>query len=61
LPETVGTGAGAGLLEEGRFAELSARDASRYGSLSQLTAQERGALIGYLQSQVQLKEFERAA
>jgi hypothetical protein len=36
------------LLEEGRFAELSGRDASLYGSLSQLTAQERGALIGYL-------------
>jgi hypothetical protein len=49
------------LLEEGGFAELSARDASLYGSLSQLTAQERGALIGYLQSQVPLKEFERAA
>lgn len=49
------------LLEEGRFAELRARDASLFDSLSQLTAQERGALIGYLQSQVPLKEFEQAA
>ena len=49
------------LLEEGRFAELRARDASLFASLSQLTTQERGALIGYLQSQVPLKDFEQAA
>jgi type I restriction enzyme R subunit len=49
------------LLEQGRFAELRARDSSLYGSLSQLTVQEREALIGYLKSQVPLKEFERAA
>ena len=49
------------LLAEGRFAELRARDASLFASLSQLTAEERGALIGYLQSQVPLKEFEQAA
>jgi len=49
------------LLEEGRFAELRAHDAGLFRSLSQLTAQERAALIGYLQSQVPLKEFEQAA
>jgi type I restriction enzyme R subunit len=49
------------LLQEGKFAELRARDASLYGSLSQLPAEERDALIAYLQSQVPLKEFEQAA
>jgi type I restriction enzyme, R subunit len=49
------------LLLEGRFAELRARDASLFASLSQLTADERGALIGYLQSQVPLKDFKQAA
>jgi hypothetical protein len=49
------------LLQEGKFAELRARDASLYASLSQLEPQEREALIGYLQSQVQLKNFEEVA
>ena len=49
------------LLEEGRFAELRAHDVSLYGSLSQLAIREREALVGYLQSQVPLKEFELAA
>jgi hypothetical protein len=49
------------LLEEGKFAELRARDAALYGSLPQLALQEREALIGYLQSQVPLNEFEWAA
>ncbi len=49
------------LLQEGKFAELRARDASLYGSLSQLEPQEREALIGYLQSQVSLKDFEQVA
>ena len=49
------------LLQEGKFAELRARDASLYSSLSQLSPQEREALIDYLQSQVPLKEFEQAA
>jgi type I restriction enzyme R subunit len=49
------------LLEEGRFAELRACDASLFGSLSQLSPQEREALIGYLQSQVPIKEFEQVA
>jgi type I restriction enzyme, R subunit len=49
------------LLQEGKFAELRARDASLYGSLSQLSPQEREALIGYLQSQVPLKDFAQVA
>ena len=49
------------LLEEGRFAELRARDASLYSSLSLLAEPERRALIGSLQSQVPLKDFEQAA
>jgi type I restriction enzyme R subunit len=49
------------LLQEGKFAELRARDASLYGSLSQLSPDEREALIGYLQSQVPLKDFEQVA
>lgn len=49
------------LLQEGKFAELRARDASLYGSLSQLEPPEREALMGYLQSQVTLKDFEQAA
>ena len=48
-------------LTEGRFAELRARDASLYGSLSQLSVQERDTLLRYLQSQVSLKQFELAA
>jgi type I restriction enzyme R subunit len=49
------------LLQEGKFADLRARDASLYGSLSQLSPQEREALIGYLQSQVPIKEFAQVA
>ncbi len=49
------------LLEQGRFPELRSRDAGLYRSLSQLTPQEREALIGYLQSQVPLKEFDQVA
>ena len=45
----------------GRFPELRARDAGLYSALSRLSPQEREALIGYLQSQVPLKEFEQAA
>ena len=48
------------LLMEGRFAELRARDARLFASLSQLTAEERVDLIGYLESQVPLKEFGAA-
>jgi hypothetical protein len=49
------------LLEEGNFAELSARDRTLFGSLSKLPIHERAEFIGYLQSQVPLKEFELAA
>jgi type I restriction enzyme R subunit len=49
------------LLQEGKFAELRARDASLYGSLSKLEPQEREALIGYLQTNVALNEFTLAA
>ena len=49
------------LLQEGKFAELRARDASLYGALSQLPAEERQALISYLQSAVPLQDFEQAA
>jgi hypothetical protein len=48
-------------LREGNFAELSARDRTLFGSLSKLPIHERTELIGYLQSQVPLKEFELAA
>jgi len=48
------------LLEEGDFAELIARDQTLFGSLSKLPIHERTALIGYLQAQVPLKEFELA-
>ena len=49
------------LLQEGKFADLRARDASLYGSLTQLAPEERTALVTYLQSQVPLKDFEQAA
>lgn len=49
------------MLVEGRFAELRAHDASLYGSLSLLSTQERDTLLGYLQSEVSLKQFELAA
>jgi type I restriction enzyme R subunit len=49
------------LLESGLFPELRARDASLYLSLSQLSPHEREALVGYLQSQVPLREFDQVA
>jgi hypothetical protein len=49
------------LLQEGKPAELRARDASLYGSLSKLAPEEREALIGYLRSQLPLKDFEQVA
>jgi hypothetical protein len=48
-------------LEEGRFAELRARDAGLYNALSRLMADERATLIRYLQVEVPLKDFEKAA
>ena len=49
------------LLEEGRFAELRARDASLYGALLRLAEQEREILIKYLRTNVALRDFEHAA
>jgi type I restriction enzyme R subunit len=49
------------LLQEGKFAELRARDASLYGALSELPPEERQALISYLDSAVPLQDFEQAA
>ena len=49
------------LLQAGQFAELRARDASLYASLSRLSLEERERLIGYLQSEVSLPSYERAA
>lgn len=49
------------LLQEGRFPELRARDASLYTALSGLPLEERTKLITYLQTAVPLKDFERAA
>ncbi len=49
------------LLQEGKFAALRACDPSLYGSLAKLEPPERAALIDYLQSQVSLNNFERAA
>lgn len=49
------------LLQEGKFAELRARDASLYSALLRLDPAERQSLIGYLQSQVSLGEFNLVA
>ena len=49
------------LLQERQFAELRARDASLYASLSRLSPEERERLIGYLQSEVSLPAYEHAA
>jgi hypothetical protein len=49
------------LLETGRFAEFRARDANLYGSQSELSPPEKEALVGYLQSQVPLEEFDEVA
>ncbi len=49
------------LLEEGRFADLRARDAGLYDSMSRLAQQEREILIGYLHTKVALRDFEHAA
>jgi hypothetical protein len=46
------------LLEAGNFAELSSRDPTLFGSLSKLPIRQRATLIDYLQSNVELKEFE---
>ena len=49
------------LLEDGRFAELRARDPNLYGSLQQLTPEEREELVFYLRANVVLGSFVEAA
>ncbi len=49
------------LLERGLFADLRARDAGLYQALTRLTPEDRTAMIGYLQTAVNLNEFEIAA
>jgi type I restriction enzyme R subunit len=50
-----------GLVQEGKFPDLRARDANLYGALSALPREEREALLWYLQTEVSLKDFEKAA
>ncbi len=49
------------MLQEGRFAELRARDAGLSGAMSKLAREECEALFDYLNSEVALKDFEQAA
>lgn len=49
------------LLQEGRFAELRARDSSLSRSLTQLAPEERATLMQYVGNNVPLGDFEQAA
>ncbi len=49
------------LLQEGRFAELRARDPSLFASLQRLAPPEREAIVQYLRSNVALSAFEKVA
>ncbi len=49
------------LLGQGKFPDLRARDANLYGALSSLPPTEREALVRYVQTEVLLKDFEKAA
>jgi hypothetical protein len=49
------------LVEQGQFPDLRARDANLYGPLSALPQSEREALVRYLQTEVPLKDFDKAA
>ena len=49
------------LVEEGKFPDLRARDANLYGALSALPQSEGEALVRYLQTEVSLKDFDKAA
>lgn len=49
------------LIEEDRFAELRSLDPNLFGSLQRLATPERKLLVRYLQSQVPLHAFEKAA
>ncbi|MBA3352135.1 MAG: DEAD/DEAH box helicase family protein [Blastocatellia bacterium] len=49
------------LLEAGNFPSLRARDPNLHAALSALPPGEREALVGYLKTEVSLKDFEKAA
>lgn len=49
------------LLENGRFADLRARDPNLFASLQQLDRSERETVVRYLRANVPLSSFERAA
>jgi hypothetical protein len=49
------------LVEQGKFPDLRARDANLYGALSALPQSDREALVRYLQTEVSLKDFDKAA
>ena len=49
------------LVEQGKFPDLRARDANLYGALSALPQSEREALVRYFQTEVSLKDFDKAA
>ncbi len=49
------------LLELGNFPSLRARDPNLHAALSALPPPEREALVGYLKTEVSLKDFEKAA
>lgn len=49
------------LLERQQFADLRTRDPNLFGALQTLEPAEREALIGYLQTQVPLQDFEMVA
>lgn len=49
------------LLEQGKFPDLRARDANLYGALAGLPVPEREALVRYLQTEVSLHDFDKAA
>lgn len=49
------------LLELGNFPSLRARDPNLHAALSALPPAERESLVGYLKTEVSLKDFEKAA
>ncbi len=49
------------LLELGNFPSLRARDPNLHAALSALPPAERETLVGYLKTEVSLKDFEKAA
>src|SRR5262249_4241877 len=49
------------MIQNGRFADLRARDPNLHVALSSLPADERDELVRYLKTEVPLEDFERAA